>query len=121
MKKLTIAAVIIAALGTATTVEASNTSDKVAIGVAGILIGKVIGERRSHRLSHSGYEEYASLGSYGVHSGNWYPYDRGFPSFRCRGDQIQCAYEQGVYERERSAWRADKREAYACGRWGRCK
>lgn len=42
-----------------------------------------------------------------------------FPPFRCRGDSIQCAYERGVYEREREEWLDRKNKAYECGRYGR--
>ena len=27
-----------------------------------------------------------------------------FPPFRCRGDSVKCAYQRGVYEREREEW-----------------
>lgn len=121
MKKLAIAAVVIAALGISTSVEASDTSDKVAIGVGGVLIGKWLSDRQSYRPSHSGYEEYSSMGTYGSYSGTWYPYDKRFPRFRCRGNRIDCAYQMGVYERERAAFNEAKRQAYECGRWGRCE
>ena len=42
-----------------------------------------------------------------------------FPPFRCRGDSIKCAYERGVYEREREEWQDRKNKAYECGRYGR--
>ena len=42
-----------------------------------------------------------------------------FPPFRCRGDSIKCAYERGVYEREREEWQDRKEKAYECGRYGR--
>ena len=52
-------------------------------------------------------------------SGQVYGQDQGFPPFRCRGDSIKCAYERGVYEREREAWEDQKTKAYECGRTGR--
>jgi len=52
-------------------------------------------------------------------SGQVYRQDQGFPSFRCRGDSIKCAYERGLYEREREEWEDKKTKAYECGRTGR--
>ena len=48
-----------------------------------------------------------------------YGSDQGFPPFRCKGDSIKCAYESGVYEREREEWEDKKTKAYECGRTGR--
>lgn len=45
---------------------------------------------------------------------------RGFPPFRCTGDEIQCAYERGVYERMRQEYEEEKRKAYECGYYGNC-
>ena len=42
-----------------------------------------------------------------------------FPPFRCRGNNIKCSYERGVYEREREEWEDAKQKAYECGRTGR--
>ena len=42
-----------------------------------------------------------------------------FPPFRCRGDSVKCAYERGVYEREREEWEDRKTKAYECGRYGK--
>ena len=52
-------------------------------------------------------------------SGQVYRQDQGFPPFRCRGDSIKCAYERGLYEREREEWEDQKTKAYECGRTGR--
>ena len=51
--------------------------------------------------------------------GNTYGHSDEFPPFRCRGDSIKCAYERGVYEREREEWQDAKDKAYECGRYGR--
>ena len=51
--------------------------------------------------------------------GQTYGSDQGFPPFRCRGDSIKCAYERGLYEREREEWEDKKQKAYECGRTGR--
>jgi hypothetical protein len=42
-----------------------------------------------------------------------------FPPFRCQGDGISCAYQQGVYEKEKEEWYDKKQKAYECGRYGR--
>ena len=42
-----------------------------------------------------------------------------FPPFRCQGDGISCAYQQGVYEKEKEDWYDKKQKAYECGRYGR--
>jgi hypothetical protein len=64
MKKLAIVAVIIAAFGVSQSVEASSTSDKVAIGITGILVGKWWSDRQSYSPAYPGYEEYSSRGYY---------------------------------------------------------
>lgn len=43
-----------------------------------------------------------------------------FPPFRCRSNSVQCAYERGVWEREREIWLQEKDQAYRCGRYGEC-
>lgn len=42
----------------------------------------------------------------------------GYPPFRCYGTEIECAYERGVYERERREYEEAKQRAYECGRYG---
>ena len=42
-----------------------------------------------------------------------------FPPFSCRGSGIECAYQKGVYEREREEWEDAREKAYECGRYGR--
>jgi hypothetical protein len=46
-------------------------------------------------------------------------YVSGFPPFNCKGDAIHCAYQRGVYEREREEWEDRREKAYECGRYGR--
>ena len=41
-----------------------------------------------------------------------------FPRFSCKGDGIKCAYERGVYEREKEEWEDKREKAYECGRHG---
>ena len=43
-----------------------------------------------------------------------------FPPFRCRSNSVQCAYEMGVWEREREIWLQERDQAYRCGRYGDC-
>jgi hypothetical protein len=42
-----------------------------------------------------------------------------FPPFRCKGSGIDCAYQRGVYEREKEEWEDAREKAYECGRYGR--
>jgi hypothetical protein len=42
-----------------------------------------------------------------------------FPPFRCQGSGIECAYQKGVYEREREEWEDAREKAYECGRYAR--
>ena len=46
-------------------------------------------------------------------------YGNSFPPFSCRGSGIDCAYQKGVYEREREEWEDAREKAYECGRYGR--
>ena len=46
-------------------------------------------------------------------------YGNEFPPFSCRGSGIDCAYQRGVYEREREEWEDKREKAYECGRHGR--
>jgi hypothetical protein len=47
------------------------------------------------------------------------PYGSDFPPFRCQGDGIACAYQKGVYEKEKEEWQDAREKAYECGRYGR--
>ena len=46
-------------------------------------------------------------------------YGNDFPPFSCKGSGIDCAYQRGVYEREREEWEDAREKAYECGRYGR--
>ncbi len=46
-------------------------------------------------------------------------YGNEFPPFSCRGSGIDCAYQRGVYEREKEEWEDARDKAYECGRYGR--
>jgi len=46
-------------------------------------------------------------------------YGSEFPPFRCKGDGVECAYQRGVYEREKEEWEDRREKAYECGRYGR--
>ena len=55
----------------------------------------------------------------GVYRGN--RATRQFPRFRCSSrDAVTCAYERGVWERERELWYKEQARAYRCGRYGEC-
>jgi hypothetical protein len=52
---------------------------------------------------------------------NGYPYlENNQRTFYCHKDEITCAYERGVWERERREFEEAKRRAYECGRTGNC-
>ena len=46
-------------------------------------------------------------------------YGSDFPPFSCKGSGIDCAYQRGVYEREKEEWEDRREKAYECGRYGR--
>jgi hypothetical protein len=46
-------------------------------------------------------------------------YGNEFPPFSCKGGGIDCAYQRGVYEREKEEWEDKREKAYECGRYGR--
>lgn len=46
-------------------------------------------------------------------------YGSEFPPFACKGDGVTCAYQRGVYEREKEEWEDRREKAYECGRYGR--
>jgi len=59
-------------------------------------------------------------GGYGGYGGTYGGYGYGntdFPRFRCRGNSVDCAYQRGVWEREREVWLQQKDDAYMCGRY----
>ena len=59
------------------------------------------------------------VGRIGVFRGN--RATRDFPRFRCSSrDAVTCAYERGVWERERELWYKEQHRAYRCGRYGEC-
>ena len=66
-------------------------------------------------LSDRSYETYPSYPTT-VHR---YP-DNSRRTFHCNKDEITCAYERGVWERERREFEEAKRRAYECGRSGHC-
>lgn len=119
MKKFMISAV--AALAIVSGSNANAGGEEIAAGVGGLILGKIIWDTPDYRPSYPGYSVYSSTGFYSNLSGRWYPWDRQFPRFRCRGDAVKCSYEMGVYERERQAFNEAKVKAYECGRWGRCE
>jgi hypothetical protein len=67
--------------------------------------------------------EYSATGEYGYSHQGRYGWSRGneFPAFRCRDNSVQCAYQRGLWERERAIWIQEKDRAYRCGRYGECQ
>ena len=85
----------------------------VLIGIgSAILINSVMRDREHIDVSDYGYDPH---GRY-----RWSRVNE-FPAFRCRDNSIQCAYERGVWERERAIWKQEKDHAYRCGRYGECQ
>jgi len=86
----------------------------VLIGIgSAILVNSVMRNSALHGASDYGYGYHHSR--YGVLRGSE------FPAFRCRDNSIECAYERGVWERERALWMQEKDRAYRCGRYGECQ
>jgi hypothetical protein len=75
-------------------------------GIGAMIIYDQIAKDKGYPVSRGGYGGYGGYGH------------TGYPSFRCYGTEIQCAYERGVYERERREYEEAKRRAYECGRHG---
>lgn len=84
----------------------------------GVLIGigsSIIYDRVFRNGGGYGYPGPGGYGGYGNQGS--------FPPFRCSSpnpQSVQCAYERGVYERERQVWQEEKNAAYRCGRYGEC-
>tara|TARA_B100001057_G_scaffold294419_1_gene294521 strand:+ start:1155 stop:1493 length:339 start_codon:yes stop_codon:yes gene_type:complete len=112
MKSLILA--LLAATLVSTNVNAIGKREEgVLIGIgSAILINSVLRDREHNDVSDYGY---------GHH--DRYRWSRGneFPAFRCRDNSVQCAYERGVWERERAIWMQEKDRAYRCGRYGECQ
>ena len=75
-----------------------------------ILINSVIRDR-----DYSGEHRYDHQSQFGWSRG------KELPAFQCRDNSVQCAYERGVWERERAIWMQRKDRAYRCGRYGECQ
>lgn len=75
-------------------------------GIAATMIYDKIQDQRQYPSSRGGY------GGYGGYQ------QRGYPPFRCAGTEIDCAYQRGVYERQRREYEEAKQRAYECGRYG---
>ena len=85
----------------------------VLIGIgSAILINSVMRDREYIGVSDYKDDRY---GRYGWSTGHE------FPTFRCRDNSVQCAYERGVWEREKAIWMKEKDRAYRCGRYGECQ
>jgi len=90
----------------ATPVQAGDQERGILYGVLGTVIISEIAESRRHRNDHN----YRHNPYYRSHNGG------GFPPFRCSGNEVRCAYERGVWERELQERHDAKSRAYQCGR-----
>jgi len=87
--------------------------EAVLIGIgSAILINSVMRDREHNDVSDYGYDHHDRY--------RWSRVNE-FPAFRCRDNSVQCAYERGVWERERAIWKQEKDHAYRCGRYGECR
>ena len=112
MKSL-ILAVLAATLVSTNANALGKREEGVLIGIgSAILINSVMRDREHNDVSDYGYDHH---GRY-----RWSRVNE-FPAFRCRHNSVQCAYERGVWERERAIWKQEKDHAYRCGRYGECR
>ena len=112
MKSL-ILAVLAATLVSTNANALGKREEGVLIGIgSAILINSVMRDREHNDVSDYGYDHQARY--------RWSRVNE-FPAFRCRDNSVQCAYERGVWERERAIWKQEKDQAYRCGRYGECR
>ena len=112
MKSL-ILAVLAATLVSANVHALGKREEGVLIGIgSAILINSVMRDREHNDVGNYGHDHHYR---YRWSSGNE------LPAFRCRDTSVQCAYERGVWERERAIWMQEKDRAYRCGRYGECQ
>ena len=110
MKSL-IPALLAAALISANANALGKREEGVLVGLgSAILINSVIRDR-----DYSGEHRYDHQSQFGWSRG------KELPAFQCRDNSVQCAYERGVWERERAIWMQRKDRAYRCGRYGECQ
>lgn len=112
MKKLFVVALVMIFATNAHALGRREEGAIIGLGSAFIL-HEIFGDRNG---SYGGYGGYGTRDTYGYGD-----YGREFPPFRCRGDSVRCAYERGVWEREREIWQKEKDNAYRCGRYGECE
>ena len=112
MKSLILA--LLAATLVSTNVNALGKREEgVLIGIgSAILINSVMRDREHNDVRDYGYDHYDRY--------RWSRVNE-FPAFRCRDNSVQCAYERGVWERERAIWKQERDHAYRCGRYGECQ
>lgn len=112
MKSL-ILAVLAATLVSTNVYALGKREEGVLIGIgSAILINSVMRDRQHNDASDYGNDHH-----------DRYRWSRvaEFPAFRCRDNSVQCAYERGVWERERAIWIREMDRAYGCGRYGECQ
>jgi len=104
MKSIIAASIL--ALALAAPAHAGDKERGIIYGVLGTVLLSELAQANRHR------------NDYYYRNNRYYrdPYRGGFPPFRCSGDEVRCAYERGVWERELQAWQEAKNRAYWCGR-----
>ena len=102
MKKLVLVLAVTGLLTTSQTVSALGDKEKGALaGILGTLVVLKAVENNKEEIVYPSYRKVSKV-------------------FRCKADEITCAYRRGVWERERDAHERAKRAAYECGRTGIC-
>ena len=112
MKSLT--AVLLAATLVSTNVNALGKREEgilIGIGSAILINSVMLGREHGH----------ASDYRYDHHDQHRWSRGNEFPVFRCRDNSVQCAYERGVWEREKAIWVQERNRAYRCGRHRECQ
>ena len=117
MKYLIAAALAVSLLSASNANALGNREEGVLIGLgSAILLGNVYRNSEARQTGSYGDYGYGGYGDdwpkvYGPRGGST------FPPFRCRGNSVDCAYQRGVWEREREIWLQAKDDAYMCGRY----
>lgn len=109
MKYLIAAALAVSLLSASNANALGKREEGVLIGLgSAILLGSVYRNGEARRTGGYGYPTYGRGYGYG---------QTDFPPFRCHGNSVDCAYQRGVWEREREIWLQEKEDAYLCGRY----
>jgi len=106
-----------------------NSSLAIGITVAFLLVLGILSASKANALGQTEEGILYGIGIYKIYdimtqSDPWEPgqnreYGNEFPPFYCKGSGVDCAYQRGVYEREKEEWEDRREKAYECGRYGR--